>query len=147
MKRIVEPYGVNCSLEPTLSRTQDFLEWKAFNTPPSLHGNVLNFLFQKNGEVIGYCVLFRDIPNNRMKILDLSCSSHMKDCLREICHMAIGEKIDSVMSVMSGTKHLAALRSAGFIKIKSVRLSLIQLNGNDVENFYLSPIDRDNFFY
>ena len=147
MQRIAEPEVANYSLEPTLLRTQDFLAWKAFKTPPSLNSNVLNFRFQKSGEVIGYCVLFRDIPNNRMKILDIDGKSHMKDCLREICHMAISEKLDSVMSVMSGTKHYEALRSAGFIKVKSVRLTLIKLNGDEVGNIYLSPIDRDNFFY
>jgi hypothetical protein len=138
-------------------REKKFLSWKAIEVPEVIKKDLFTFWCVKKNQKIGYCILYRDINRNILKLLDFLCENDLEilvECLKSIRHFAISNKYDAITTNVASEYYKRALAMADFKKSKEVRsiISLINADFTDQEIFNQSfwlqmPIDRDDFFY
>lgn len=138
-------------------RDKGFLDWRAVNVPKGLKNDLFVFWCVREGEKVGYCVLYREEGRNILKIIDFLCRDSLNEfvgCLRAIIRFAIDNSFDAITTNVASKLYGEALRSVGFIRSIPVRCTLVllrpaflkRLNFNG--SFWLQlPIDRDNFDY
>ena len=138
-------------------RSREFLRWRALEVPGFLQKDLFNFWCLRDGQKIGYFVLYRDSRRNVLKIIDHLCTrpkENMVECFRAVRRLAIKEKYDAVTTNVASSLYQKALLRAGFIRNKSVRCTIFFLQPKYLPekdlpgNFWLQlPVDRDVIDY
>ncbi len=138
-------------------RDAEFLRWKAIDVPAVIKKDLFTFWITNDGSRIGYCVLYRDIKRNILKIIDILCENpgrNLGSCLDAILGFAISRRFDTVITSVTGDLAGRRLKGTGFIELKPVRSRVYFYDEETWRNarydgsfWYQTPIDRDNLFY
>lgn len=138
-------------------RSKEFLQWKVINIPGKFKKNVLPFWMVRNGEKIGYCVLYKDRARNVLKIIDILCEDieqNMRDCIIAVRYFAILNKYDAIITNVASGLYRESLKKSGFIQSKRIRCTFfplqsdLDIKSSEEDSFWLQlPIDRDSFGY
>lgn len=138
-------------------RDKGFLDWRAVDVPTTLKNDLFVFWCVKGGKKVGYCVLYREVRRNILKLIDVLCRDSVEDfvsCLRAIVGYVINNSYDAITTNVASELYGNALMSVGFIKSIPVRCTVVFLRAELLKKFIFDgsfwlqlPIDRDNFDY
>ena len=137
-------------------RDREFLTWRVKDAPIGIREDILPYWFVKNGDKIGYCVLYRSTGRNVIKLIDLICQSpnDLRGCLQALRFFVVCNDYDALLTNVSSRMYAKAMKANGYIQIKPIRSEIFFFDPGIMQEcvmddslLFQMPIDRDNFYY